>query len=374
MKIALISREFQRNNGQGRVNYEIARGALERGHFVTILAIQCADDLSSHPHCHFVPLGQTSLPTDLLQLLAFARDTAKWLRKHRSEVDLVQGNGFVTWEPCDVSAAHFIHAAFARSPWYSYRGFSFYSLYQQLWTKLNIRWEKKAFAKAKRVIAVARPIVNELKDIGIPESKITMIWNGVDIHEFYPGPGDRRHFGLPEGVPLALFVGDIKTSRKNLETVYRAMQLVPDLHLAVAGSTNGSPYPAMAKEMALEHRVHFLGQVTEIPLMMRSADVFTFPSRYEAQPLVLLEAMASGLPSIVSPTFGADEFLREGGVILSNPEDYRGLATALQQLGSDLKLRNQMSIAGRDLAVKMQWSVTVEKYLRVFEEVSSTGG
>lgn len=369
MKIAIISREFIRNNGQGRVNYEIARGLLERGHSVTILAIRCADDLSTHPHCRFVPLGKTRFPTDLIQLLAFARDTAKWLRMHRSEVDLVQGNGFVTWEPCDVNAAHYIHAAFARSKWYSYRGFAPYSLYQQLWTGLNIRWERKAFTKAKRVIAVARPIVNELIEIGIPEAKITMIWNGVNVGEFYPGSGDRNFFHLPEGVPLALFVGDIKTSRKNLETVFRAMEIVPDLHLAVAGSTSGSPYPAMARTLGLEDRVHFLNQITEIPLLMRSVDFFTFPSRYEAQPLVLLEAMASGLPSVVSPTFGADEFLRDGGFILDDPEDYQGLARTLQALISDRSLRSRMGVASRERAIKMQWSVTVDQYLIVFEEV-----
>lgn len=369
MKIAIISREFIRNNGQGRVNYEIALGLLERGHSVTILAIRCAEDLSTHPLCHFVPLGQTRFPTDLIQLLAFARDTAKWLRMHRSEVDLVQGNGFVTWEMCDVSSAHYIHAGFARSKWYSYRGLAPYSLYQQLWTQLNIRWERKAFAGAKRVIAVARPIVNELKEIGIPEAKITMIWNGVNVREFCPGAGDRSVFGLPDGVPMALFVGDIKTSRKNLETVFRAMETVPELHLAVAGDTSGSPYPAMARTQGLENRVHFLDQITEIPLLMRSVDFFTFPSRYEAQPLVLLEAMASGLPSIVSPTFGADEFLGEGGFILDDPEDYQGLSRALQALISDPSLRQRMGSASRERAIQMQWSATVDQYVMVFEKL-----
>jgi glycosyltransferase involved in cell wall biosynthesis len=369
IRIAILSHRFERNDGQGRVNFEVANTALQCGIHVTILASVCAEELSSHPLCRFVKIGGERLPTELLRNLVYARSSARWLRAHRHELDIVQANGFVTWEPCDVVAAHFVHAAWGKSPWYPFRTFRPYSLYQRLYTVLNTRWEKSAFLRAKRVIAVARPLVRELVHIGVPEQKIEVVWNGVDTDQFHPGEANREHFGLPSGVPIALFVGDIRTPRKNLDTVLRALQEVPDLFLVVAGAVERSPYPAMALELGVYRRVRFLDQVTAMPLLMRSVDMFVFPSRYEAHPLVLLEAMASGLSSIVSGTFGAGEFLGDGGLILKDPNDVEGLAASMKSLASDPTTRKRMGTAGRRRAHEMQWSTMADQYLRIFYSV-----
>jgi glycosyltransferase involved in cell wall biosynthesis len=366
IRLAILSHRFRRNDGQGRVNFEVANAALQRDCHVTILASTCAEELSSHPLCRFVKIGNERLPTELLRNLVYAWSSARWLRAHRHELDIVQANGFVTWEPCDVVAAHFIHAAWGKSRWYPFKTLSPYSLYQRLYTILNTHWEKSAFTRAKRVIAVARPLVRELVDIGVPAQNIDVVWNGVDTKQFHPGEANRKYFGLSSGVPMALFVGDIRTPRKNLDTVLRAMREVPDLFLAVAGAVDRSPYPSMALELGVYQRVHFLDQVTAMELLMRSVDMFVFPSRYEAHPLVLLEAMASGLPSIVSGTFGADEFLGEGGLILENPDDEQALAACMKALAADPATRTSMGAAGRRRALEMQWSTMADQYLRIF--------
>ena len=369
IRLAILSHRFQRHDGQGRVNYEVARAALERGCQVTILASTCAEELRSHPLCRFVKLGDEGLPTELLRNLVYAWSSARWLRAHRDEIDVVQGNGFVTWESCDVVAAHFVHAAWGKSPWYPFRGMRPYSLYQRLYTILNTRWERSAFMGARRVIAVARPLVRDLVEIGVEPQNIELIWNGVDTKQFRPGDAERKRFGLPSEVPLALFVGDIRTPRKNLETVLRAMCEVPDACLAVAGDVERSPYPAMARELGLEQRVVFLGKVTAMNCLMRSVDMFVFPSRYEAHPLVLLEAMASGLPSIVSGTFGANEFLGEGGLILDDPDDAQALAAYMKSLILDPALRMAMGATSRKRALEMQWATMANQYLNVFHSV-----
>jgi glycosyltransferase involved in cell wall biosynthesis len=369
IRLAILSHRFRRNDGQGRVNFEVANTALQRDCQVTILASTCAEELSSHPLCRFVKIGNERLPTELLRNLVYAWSSARWLRAHRHELDIVQANGFVTWEPCDVVAAHFIHAAWGKSRWYPFKTLGLYSLYQRLYTILNTHWEKSAFTRAKRVIAVARPLVRELIDIGVPAQNIDVVWNGVDTKQFHVGEANREHFGLPTGVPMALFVGDIRTPRKNLDTVLRAMRAVPDLSLAVAGAVERSPYPSMARELGVSDRVYFLDQVTEMDLLMRSVDMFVFPSRYEAHPLVLLEAMASGLPSIVSGTFGAGEFLAEGGLILEDPDDEQALAAYMKALAADPVRRTSMGTAGRRRALEMQWSTMADQYLRIFYNV-----
>jgi glycosyltransferase involved in cell wall biosynthesis len=367
-RLGFISHRFQQNDGQGRVNYEVAKAALARGHHVTILATSCAQDLATHPRARFVQIGNDNLPSELLRNLVFARGSARWLRRHRQELDLVQANGFVTWEPCDVVAAHFVHSAWAQSSWYPFRSLRPYSLYQRLYTTLNCGWEREAFTRAGRVIAVSKLLVQELAAIGVATENIDVVWNGVDTEQFHPGEPSRASFCLPLEVPLGLFVGDIRTPRKNLDTVLRAMQSVPAMALAVAGAVERSPYPAMARELGLEGRVHFLGKVSAMPALMRSADFFVFPSRYEAHPLVLLEAMASGLASIVSGTFGAADFMGEGGLIVQDPNDVEGLSAAMTKLASDLDRRKALGAAGRERALEMQWSVMADRYLTIFAD------
>jgi glycosyltransferase involved in cell wall biosynthesis len=369
IRLAILSHRFRRNDGQGRVNFEVANAALQSGYHVTIVATTCSEELSSHPRCRFVKTGNEQLPTELLRNLVYAQSSARWLRAHRHEFDIVKANGFVTWEPCDIVAAHFVHAGWGRSRWYPFKDLRPYSLYQRLYTVLNTRWEKGAFTRAKRVIAVARPLVQELVDIGVRADNIDVVWNGVDTRQFYPGESHRQSFGLSPETPLALFVGDIRTPRKNLDTVLRAVRRVPNLSLVVAGAVERSPYPALARELGVDQRVHFLGQVKTIDLLMRSVDMFVFPSRYEAHPLVLLEAMASGLPSIVSGTFGAGEFIGGGGFILDDPDDDEALAGYMRTLTADPAVRSSMGAAGRRRALEMQWSTMADQYLRIFEDV-----
>ena len=369
IRLAILSHRFKRNDGQGRVNFEVANAALRAGHHVTIVATACSEELSSHPSCRFVKIGNDQLPTELLRNLVYAQGSAQWLRAHRHEFDIIKANGFVTWEPCDVVAAHFVHAAWGRSPWYPFRNLRPYSLYHRLYTVLNTRWEKDAFTRAKRVIAVARPLVSQLTDIGVRADNINVVWNGVDTRQFHPGESRRQSFGLSPETTFALFVGDIRTPRKNLDTVLRAMRQVPDLSLVVAGAVERSPYPALARELGVDQRIHFLGQVKTIDLLMRSVDMFVLPSRYEAHPLVLLEAMASGLPSIVSGTFAADEFIGGGGFILDDPDDDKTLAVYMRTLATDPALRSSMGTAGRRRALEMQWSTMADQYLRIFEDV-----
>src|SRR5260370_25449043 len=109
---------------------------------------------------------------------------------------------------------------------------------------------------------------------------------------------------------MAIFAGDLKTSRKNLDTVLNAIRMLPSVHLAVAGGVDGSPYLALAERLGVPDRVHFLGRVSAMPLLMKSADCFIFPSRYDPLGLVILEAMATGLPVITSASAGGARLLR----------------------------------------------------------------
>ena len=371
MNIAIVTQRFTRGDGQGRVNLEVAARALEQGHHVSLLASDADPSVRDHPNAEWVPLSLSGWPTDLARNLRFASQARRWLRQNALRLDIVQVNGCGAWLPGDVNAAHFVHSAWWKSPVHIMRlRRTPYGLYQGLNTWLNARWERPAFQGARRVVAVSEQVRAELLDIGVDGTRLRVVLNGVDLDEFHPGPADRASLGLPpEGVPLALFAGDIRTPRKNLDTVLQALVRVPALHLAVAGGTDGSPYPAMADALGLNGRVHFLGYRRDTPALMRAADIFAFPSRYEACSLVLLEALASGLPIITARTTGGAEVVGAGGILLDDADDAGALARSMQRLTGDAALRAEMGRAGRALAEQHGWTRMADQYLALYEEV-----
>jgi glycosyltransferase involved in cell wall biosynthesis len=371
MRIALVTHKVDLQDGQGRVNYEIARAALEEGHEVTVVAEFCSDEIARHPRGTFVCMRNHPLPTQLARNLYFAVKGGRWLRRHRKEFDVIQANGFVTWEPADIVAVHYVHTAWLRHAYFPFRWSSFspYAWYQRALAILNARFEMQAFSSASRLVAVSRATADALIGLGVPAAKITVIYNGVNTEDFCPGLAERGAFGLPEGVPLGLFVGELRTERKNLDTVLRAMQRLPALHLAVAGKVEGSTYPQLALELGVAERVHFLGQTSRIASLMRSCDFFVFPSRYEAHPLVLMEAMATGLPVVASRNFGAADYAEEAGLLIDDPNDVAALGAAMQTLLERPEARSAYGATGRRVALSMQWSDTAAGYLRLYADV-----
>jgi glycosyltransferase involved in cell wall biosynthesis len=373
MKLCIVTPWVVKGNGQGRVNYEIAWEAIRRGHQVTLLASQVAPELQQNSQVNSIQFSVKKLPAELLNEIVFAWRSAQWLRQHRQEFDLVLANGAVTWAASDVNLVPFVHGAWLRSPLHISRGRrDVYGFYQWLYSVLNARWEKNAFLQAKLVVAVSHRVQQELVDIGIAKEAIEVIWCGVGLEEFFPGEGNRKKFGLPEDVPLAVFIGDIRINRKNLDTVLHALVDVPELHLAVVGILEGSPYPELAEQLGLSDRVYFLDNPSGIvPELMRSVDIFVFPSRYEPFGLVVIEAMASGLPVVTAMTTGASELISpECGMVLSDTEDRKGLAEALGQLASNPELRHRMGKAARTVAEDHSWQKMAQRYVDRFEELS----
>jgi glycosyltransferase involved in cell wall biosynthesis len=369
MNLCIVTRNVSKGDGQGRANYEIAWEAIRRTHQVAILSSNLDPELREHSQVNWIYIPVKNWPTQLLSSLVFSWRSSAWLRKHRLEIDLIQACGAVTGAATDINTVHFIHSGWLRSPVHPIRLHQgAYGVYQWLYTVLNAHWEKEAFRQAKVVVAVSEKIEKELIEIGVPKDRIRVILNGVNLQEFAPGSADRSQLGLPERVTLALFVGDIRTPRKNLDTVLNALFQVPALHLAVVGATERSPYPSLAIKLGLDKRVHFLGYRRDVSEIMKAVDLFVLPSRYEACTLVLLEAMATGLPVITAVTAGGAEIVTpDCGVVLSDSEDTQALAKALTKLSSDRHLRNQMGQTSRVIAEQHSWNSKAKRYIDLFE-------
>jgi glycosyltransferase involved in cell wall biosynthesis len=378
MHIALVTHNVLIGDGQGRVNFELTRYLLEQGVAVDLIA-DAVDPQLTELGARRIPLHPTIPGTQrplrrplLAKVWRFHQMANRLLARSADRYDVVMGCGRTLSLPHAVNAVHFVHGAWLQSPSHPSRTRSgVTAAYQWLYSRVNAAWEVDSLRQAEIVVSVSDKVRQELAAAGLPAGRIHTIHNGVDVGEFRPGPVDRSALGLPAGVPLALFAGDIRSNRKNLDTVLAALKDVPEMHLAVAGSLPGSPYPAMAADLGLTDRVHFLGFRRDVADLMRAADVFAFPSRYEACTLALLEALASGLPVITATTTGGSELITgDCGTVLHDPEDRDGLAAALQRIAGDAETRSRMSAAARAVAEAHSWDRMAERYLDVFERVA----
>jgi glycosyltransferase involved in cell wall biosynthesis len=370
MRIAIVTHAVRHNDGQGRVNYEIARAALSERCSVTLVASQVAPELLAHAGIRWVRIRIGRVwPTNLLRHQLFAIKSAIWLRRHRDEYDLVHVNGFISWVSADVNTAHFVHGGWIRSPYYPYsmtKGLR--SAYQYAYTRINALLERWAYRRSGIVVAVSEKVADELRGQGVPAAKVEVVHNGVDVQAFAGARGTRAAFRLPDDAFLLLFAGDLRTPRKNLDTVLRALvRLPPRVHVVVAGRVKGSAYPDEARALGVAERVHFLDFVKDIPALMHCVDAYVFPSRYEAMSLSLLEAMASGLPIVTARTSGGAEIIEaDCGVVLSDPEDVHALADAVARLASDDGLSSAMGAAAGRVAQDFGWARMGARYMEIY--------
>ena len=373
MRIAIVTHAVSSGDGQGRVNYEVARAALRRGHEVILVSTDVSPALRTRPGVTWIEIPVSNVPTRLLRNLAFSLCSGRWLRAHRHELDAILANGAITRGAVDVNAVHFVHSAWLHAPTRARSDTpGITSLYHRLYTAVNSVAERIAFRKARILVAVSERVRAELVEMGIAPSSITVIPNGVDLTEFRPGSVARREVRLPDSCPLALFVGDLQTRRKNLDTILRALRRTPGLHLAVVGAIDNSPYPALANRLGVAERVHFLGFRRDVPALMRTADVCVCPSRYEPFSLVALEAMASGCPVLTTRNVGAADLIPPGaGIVLDDPEDVEAMAEALCRVTGDADLQRDMSRAARQTAESYSWTRTAEGYLHLLEDAPS---
>ncbi|MCD6291622.1 MAG: glycosyltransferase family 4 protein, partial [Anaerolineae bacterium] len=169
------------------------------------------------------------------------------------------------------------------------------------------RWRERNLAEiegADQVIVPSEYVLGTFLAHGVPRGKITVIPFGVDVGRFSP-PEER-----PESPVRFLFVGQIGV-RKGVHYLLEAWQrlALPDAELILAGRVQSNSWPALAHYGDLPG-VRWVGHVDPVDLY-RSAHVFVFPSLDEGSALVTYEAMAAGLPLIVT---GASGSLARDGV------------------------------------------------------------
>lgn len=214
---------------------------------------------------------------------------------------------------------------------------------------------------------------------GFAGARIAIIENGIEVERYGP-PADKAlakdEVGLEPDRRYLIHVArhhPVKDQRTLIRGFAQAAPDLPGVDLLMVGD---GPLRAELENLAVDlrvpDRVRFLGIRTDIPDLMRAADAFALTSVSEAASLTLLEAMASGLPVIVTAVGGNPEIVRHEREGLLFPRgDAAGCAGAIRRLFRDPELATGLGAAGRARALeRYQLSRTVEEYYELYARLA----
>ena len=245
--------------------------------------------------------------------------------------------------------------------------------------------EKQMFEhpRLRAVICNSKMVREEVqRAFRIGREKLHVIYNGVDLEYFHPRQGEalrgaaRAQLGCRPRDTLFLFVGS-GFSRKGLAAAIDALAAAanPGFWLLVVGrDREEARFAAQARAAGLSGRVRFLGGRDDVRPLYAAADCFILPSRYDPFPNTALEALAMGLPAIVSSRCGAAEIIEPGANgWVCEPDDAPGIARLMQ--AADVAIRDaRMARAARSTAERFGIEAMAGKLAELYAALAASKG
>jgi UDP-glucose:(heptosyl)LPS alpha-1,3-glucosyltransferase len=232
---------------------------------------------------------------------------------------------------------------------------------------------------AKRIIAISRGTEKEITDCyELDRSRIVCLPNGVEIKtfnmqnkaEYRREVRDRCGIGADDFV---LIFPAHEFRRKGLHGIIEALGSINSerLCLLVVGRDDPRPFRKQIEASRLKSKVVFTGEVADINRYYAASDAMVFPTAYEPFGLIILEAMALGLPVFVTRSAGAAELITDGrdGILLNDCKNAGEIRDAILSL---LNAPDKGASIGREAqktAERYSWDVIAEKTYRLYEEI-----
>ena len=220
----------------------------------------------------------------------------------------------------------------------------------------RIRVEAAVAAEADSIVATCADEVTELGLLGVQASKVAVVPCGVDLDHFSPAAGTVRSAAVPErDYRYRLVSAGRLVRRKGYDTTIEALTRLPETELLIAGGGDATAEPehdrllTLADQLGVADRVRLIGQLgrTEMPALLRSADLVVCSPWYEPFGIVPLEAMACGVPVVASAVGGMLDSVVDGvtGAHVP-PRDPAALADVIGALLDAPDHRAELSRAG----------------------------
>ena len=300
-----------------------------------------------------------------------------YLVRHRNEYDLIHCHSALFGASMVALAGRMLHKkslirAMASGPWGDIKRLR----EGERGTIWGTRWMLSQLKKADRLVALNRQVSEELVEIGVQPERIVHIANGVEIEQIER----KADYRLDHEITVT-FLGRLHP-QKGIDVLLSAFQQVRkespqffwQLKLIGTGERR-SRFEAMARQLAIDQAVEFLGQVDDPVPLLHQSDVFVLPSRSEGMSNALLEAMASGLPCIVTDIAGNSEVIAQGvNGLLVQPDDHNDLATAMASLATDQKLRERLGQeAIRTVEEKYSLDSVANQYMTLYAGLLQDG-
>ncbi len=340
MKIAVSFPGCHKRGGIERCVLEAVNFLAAAGHDVHLLTSNWDQD-ALHPAVH---LHAVSLPRrgSVLRLLAFARRSRKALAALppgtvHAAFGVESPPGGILWVPSVHQA--WLEASRTQRDW---RG--------RLRQKLNphhpalLKLERDCFGQRRyrKLIALTNQVKSDLMRLyAVPAEDIAVLPNGYSQTDFNTGrtrqerAQKRAELGYGPDVKVVIFVAN-ELERKGFGPLLRGIGLLqdPNIYLLAVGRLNPQAYLSEIEQLGLTSRVRFTGPSSDVASYYAAADVFALPTQYEAWGLVIVEALACGLPVLTSRLAGAAAVVQEGvtGLLLDNPNDPAEIAAKLRPL------------------------------------------
>lgn len=329
----IISSDLKKTGGMDRANYALASHLAHEGHAVTAVSHHVDRELID-AGVRFVrvakPLNSYLLGERLMRRrgAAVARDDAR-----------VVANGGNCPAVTDTNWVHYVHAAYEPAVGTGMLRRAKHGISHRSF----LAAEAEAMRNARIVIANSRRTKRDLVEkLGVPESRIHVVYYGIDAELFQPAAVSQRRearteLGWSDSRPITVFIGALGDRRKGFDTLVEAWRLRCgdrnwDARLLVIGQGAELPrWQRRIREMGLGDSISFLGFRRDVPRILSACDLMIHPARYEAYGLGVHEALCCGVPAIVSADAGVAERypgdLRD--LLLPKAEDAHDLADRL---------------------------------------------
>jgi len=227
----------------------------------------------------------------------------------------------------------------------------------------KLRTQRLAYRAAHAVVANSSAAREQLAREGVPLDRVRLIANGLDTRRFVPAsprPDIRR-------IVMVANLRPEKGQDTLLAAAPRILARYPDASFTFVGDgPRREALETLTRALGITDRVRFMGESRDVARILAEHDLFVLPSRSEAFPNALIEAMATALPVVATDVGGIPEVVRPGSGLLVRPDDERALADAVLALMDDPAAAAAL---GRAARTDVERHYTIDRMVERFEQL-----